>query len=207
MKQRWNRVIYKVWSPVYDKLFNSGKFLTSRMKVFEQESFTIDQKILFVGVGTGADLELIVGKEQLDITAIDYSEAMLNKAREKFKQTTIQFLQMDAQHMSFPNHQFDVIVSSLVLSVVPNPLQCCFREMLRTLKPNGTLIIFDKISPKEQQLSLMKRMIMPLTKLLDTDIGINFEKLYEPFREELSIMEDSAIMLQGMYRKIKIKNK
>lgn len=206
MKQRWNRVIYKVWSPVYDKLFNSGKFLTSRMKVFEQESFTIDQKILFVGVGTGADLELIVGKEQLDITAIDYSEAMLNKAREKFKQTTIQFLQMDAQHMSFPNHQFDVIVSSLVLSVVPNPQQC-FREMLRTLKPNGTLIIFDKFSPKGQQLSLMKRMIMPLTKLLDTDIGINFEKLYEPFREELSIMEDSAIMLQGMYRKIKIKNK
>lgn len=206
MKQRWNRVIYKVWSPVYDKLFNSGKFLTSRMKVFEQESFTIDQKILFVGVGTGADLELIVGKEQLDITAIDYSEAMLNKAREKFKQTTIQFLQMDAQHMSFPNHQFDVIVSSLVLSVVPNPQQC-FREMLRTLKPNGTLIIFDKFSPKGQQLSLMKRMIRPLIKLLGTDIGINFEKLYEPFREELSIMEDSAIMLQGMYRKIKIKNK
>src|SRR5690625_1326194 len=127
MNQRWKRVIYKVWSPVYDKLFNSGKFLTSRMKVFEQESFTIDQKILFVGVGTGADLELIVGKEQLDITAIDYSEAMLNKAREKFKETTIQFLQMDAQHMSFPNHQFDVIVSSLVLSVVPNPQQC-FRE-------------------------------------------------------------------------------
>lgn len=206
MKQRWNRVIYKVWSPVYDKLFNSGKFLTSRMKVFEQESFTIDQKILFVGVGTGADLELIVGKEQLDITAIDYSEAMLNKAREKFKETTIQFLQMDAQHMSFPNHQFDVIVSSLVLSVVPNPQQC-FREMLRTLKPNGTLIIFDKFSPKGQQLSLMKRMIRPLIKLLGTDIGINFEKLYEPFREELSIMEDSAIMLQGMYRKIKIKNK
>lgn len=106
--------------------------------------------------------------------------------------------------MSFPNHQFDVIVSSLVLSVVPNPLQCCFREMLRTLKPNGTLIIFDKISPKEQQLSLMKRMIMPLIKLLGTDIGINFEKLHKLFREELSIVEDSAIMLQGMYRKIKI---
>lgn len=93
MNQRWKRVIYKVWSPVYDKIFNSGKFLTSRMKVFEQESFTIDQKILFVGVGTGADLEIIVGKEQSDITTIDYSEAMLNKAREKFKQTTIQFLQ------------------------------------------------------------------------------------------------------------------
>lgn len=108
--------------------------------------------------------------------------------------------------MSFPNHQFDVIVSSLVLSVVPNPQQC-FREMLRTLKPNGTLIIFDKISPKEQQLSLMKRMIMPLTKLLDTDIGINFEKLHKLFREELSIVEGSPIMLQGMYRKIKIKNK
>lgn len=176
----------------------------SRMKVFEQESFTKDQKILFVGVGTGADLEQIEDREQLDITAIDYSEAMLNKAKEKFKETSIQFLQMDAQQMNFSNHQFDVIVSSLVLSVVPDPQQC-FHEMLRTLKPNGTLIIFDKFSPKEEQLSLTKRIIRPLIKLLGTDIGINFEKLYEPFQEELSIVEDSPIMLQGMYRKIKIK--
>jgi ubiquinone/menaquinone biosynthesis C-methylase UbiE len=99
------------------------------------------------------------------ITAIDYSDDMLNKAREKFKGSTIQFIKMDAQDMSLRDNQFDVVVGSLVLSVVPDADRC-LKEMLRVLKPNGEVIIFDKFAPKEKGLSPIKKAIRPFIKLL-----------------------------------------
>lgn len=205
MDNRWNEIIYKIWSPMYDKFFNSGKFLEARKKIFQGDNFVRNQNILFVGVGTGADLELINHKE-LNITAIDYSNEMLEKARVKFKDSSIRFLKMDAQNMSFDVNQFDVVVGSLVLSVVPDADKC-FKEMIRVLRPNGKIIIFDKFSPRGKKLSPLKKAIRPLIKLLGTDIGISFERLYEKNKEAVSVQEDTPIMFNGMYRKIVVISK
>lgn len=202
MNNRWNEMIYKLWSPVYDKFFNSGKFLEARKKIFQGERFAINQNILFVGVGTGADLELIRHKE-LNITAIDYSNEMLEKAKVKFKDSSIRFFKMDAQDMSFKDNQFDIVVGSLVLSVVPDADKCT-KEMIRVLKPEGKMIIFDKFSPKGKNLSPLKKAIRPVIRLLGTDIGVNFETLYEKNKEVLFVKEDTSIMFNGMYRKIVI---
>jgi phosphatidylethanolamine/phosphatidyl-N-methylethanolamine N-methyltransferase len=137
----------------------------------------------------------------LMITAIDYSDDMLNKAREKFKGSTIQFIKMNAQEMSLQDNQFDVIVGSLVLSVVPDADRC-LKEMLRVLKPNGEVVIFDKFAPKEKGLSRIKKAIRPFIKLLGTDIGINFEELCEKNKNTTYIKEDTSLMFRGMYRKI-----
>ena len=205
MNNRWNEIIYKIWSPVYDKFFNSGKFLEARKKIFQAENFVGNQEILFVGVGTGADLELINHKE-LNITAIDYSKEMLEKAQAKFKDSPIQFFKMDAQHLNFREQQFDIVVASLVLSVVPDADKC-IKEMVRVLKPNGKIIIFDKFSPKDKELSAFKKAIRPLIKLLGTDIGLNFEILYEKNKDTLSVKEDTSTLFNGMYRKIVISKK
>lgn len=202
MNNRWNEMIYKLWSPIYDKIFNSGNFLEARKKIFQGEKFVENQNILFVGVGTGADLELIRHKE-LNITAIDYSNEMLEKAKVKFKDSSIKFFKMDAQDMSFKDNQFDVVIGSLVLSVVPDADKCA-KEMIRVLKPKGKIIIFDKFSPKGKNLSPLKRAIRPLIRLLGTDIGVNFETLYEKNKEVLSVKEDTPIVFNGMYRKIVI---
>lgn len=203
MNNRWNEIIYKLWSPIYDKLFNSGKFLEARKKIFQEVKFVENQKILFVGVGTGADLELI-SHEKLNITAIDFSNEMLDKAKNKFKDSSIQFFKMDAQNMSFKDNQFDVVVGSLVLSVVPDADKC-LKEMIRVLKPNGKIIIFDKFSPKGKKLSPLKKAIRPLIRLLGTDIGLSFETLYKKNKESLSVKEDTPVMFNEMYRKIIIK--
>lgn len=203
MNKRWNELIYKFWSPVYDKFFNSGKFLRARKKIFQEEKFVNNQNILFVGVGTGADLELISHKD-LNITAIDYSNEMLDKAKNKFEDSSIQFFKMDAQDMSFKDNHFDVIVGSLVLSVVPD-VDKCFKEMVRVLRPNGRIIIFDKFSPKYRKLSVFKKVIRPFIKLLGTDIAVNFETLFKENKYTLSVDEDTSIMLNGMYRKIIIR--
>ncbi len=132
MNNSWNRVIYKIWSPIYDKIFNSGVFLNARRQIFQDIPFHSNQKVLFVGVGTGADLELIT-QSDLDITAIDFSPDMLKKAREKFENSSIKFLEMDAQNMEFENETFDYVVASLILSVVPDADKC-LTEMMRGFK-------------------------------------------------------------------------
>ncbi|MEI2665437.1 class I SAM-dependent methyltransferase [Rossellomorea sp. LJF3] len=198
MNNRWNEIIYKLWSPVYDRIFNTGKFLEARQKLFHHPPFHPQQRILFVGVGTGADLELL-DHSQFWITAIDYSNDMLQKARDKFKDTKIEFIQMDAQQMSFAENSFDAVVGSLILSVVPDP-ERCMKEMIRVLKPQGSMIIFDKFSPPK--ISLIKRMIRPFVKVMGTDIGVNFENLYEQNHEAIILKEDEPLLFNGMYRKI-----
>lgn len=200
MNNTWNIVIYTLWSPVYDAIFNAGYFLEARKKVFQCMAFTRQQKILVVGVGTGADLELIY-RSGLNITAIDYSQSMLNKAKKKFSNSSITFIEMDAQEMEFSNDKFDLIIGSLILSVVPNA-DACFKEMARVIKPGGEILLFDKFLPAKQNLSLPKKIIRPVIKLLGTDIGLNFEKLFENNKDRLLIKEDVPVMFNGMYRKI-----
>ncbi|MFF5399349.1 class I SAM-dependent methyltransferase [Peribacillus butanolivorans] len=200
MNNSWNKVIYKIWSPIYDKIFNSNLFFNARRRVFDEISFNSRDKVLFVGVGTGADIELIKHFD-LEITAIDLSTDMLKKAMEKYENTSITFLEMDAQNMEFNNESFDYIVGSLVLSVVPDANKC-FQEMIRVLKQDGKIIIFDKFISKNKQLSLPKKLLRPFIRVLGTDIGLRFEDLYRRHGKNLKIVEDQSIMMNGMYRKI-----
>jgi phosphatidylethanolamine/phosphatidyl-N-methylethanolamine N-methyltransferase len=124
---------------------------------------------------------------------------MLQKAKDKFKDTTIEFIQMDAQQMSFAENSFDAVVGSLILSVVPDPDQC-MKEMIRVLKPQGSMMIFDKFSPPK--MSLIKKMVRPVVRIMGTDIGVNFENLFEQNREAIILKEDEPSLFNGMYRKI-----
>lgn len=200
MNNQWNKIIYKLWSPIYDSFFNKGIFLKARREVFAVPHFHEGQKVLFVGVGTGAELELI-DHSKLQITAIDYSSEMLSKAKAKFVDSSINFLEMDAQHLSFNNESFDVVVGSLIVSVVPNP-EKSIEEMIRVLKPNGKIIIFDKFAPKNANISLMKKIFRPIITKLGTDIGINFEQLISNHILCLEVNEDKELMFNGMFRKI-----
>lgn len=198
LNNSWNKFIYKIASPIYDRFFNSGIFLNARKQIFQAIPFNNKQKILFVGVGTGADLELI-NYSDLDITAIDYSPDMLGKARKKFENSATTFLEMDAQNMDFDNESFDYVVASLILTVVPDANKC-FQEMMRVLKQDGKVIIFDKFVPENQKLSLPKMLLRPIISVLGTDIGQSFKELL--LNNNIKVEEDTPIMLNGMYRKI-----
>ncbi|WP_077325030.1 class I SAM-dependent methyltransferase [Virgibacillus siamensis] len=200
MNNSWNKVIYKIWSPIYDRFFNSGPFPNVRKGVFKNLSAKEDKKVLIVGVGTGLDLEY-VDSSKFEITAVDLSPHMLREAKSKFSRTSITFLQMDAQNLKFDDDSFDYVVGSLILSVVPNANQC-FKEMTRVLKGNGQLLIFDKFVPKNKSLTFVQRLIRPIIALLGTDIGLNFDKVIQNCNEGLEVKQDVPVMLNGMYRKI-----
>lgn len=202
MNNSWNQKIYKVWSPVYDLFFNSGNFKRARQSLFKGLSLDNGEKILFVGVGTGLELDLVKNAE-VNVTAIDLSPDMLNKAKKKYEQYNINFIEMDAQNLKFDENEFDLVVGGLVLSVVPDANRC-LEQMIRVLKPNGKIVIFDKFVPKNASLSFGKRLLRPLISTLGTDIGVSFEKLVTPHLRHLKIVNDEPAMLNGMYRKIVI---
>ena len=202
MNNTWNKIIYKIGSSFYDKFFNTGIFLKARKKVFQEIPFKNEQKILYVGIGTGADLELI-DFANYDITAIDFSPDMLAIAKSKFKHSAINFLEMDAQKLIFEDDTFDYIVASLILSVVPDENKC-FQEMIRVLKKDGKILIFDKFALKNQKSTLLKKLFRPFISMIGTDIGRSFEELINQNKQRIKIEKDENVMLNGMYRYIEV---
>lgn len=201
MNNTWNRIIYKLWAPFYDRIFNRGLFLQARRSVFESLSIPEGSNVLFVGVGTGADL-LLIDKSGISITAIDISPDMLAKAKEKVNHhPSVSFLEMDAQELHFEDRTFDFVIATLILSVVPDANRC-MAEMLRVIKPHGQLIIFDKFTPERAHTSWAKRLAIPLIRWLGTDISRSFEAISRPYADKLEIKEDTPLLFDGMYRKV-----
>ncbi|MFZ7947212.1 MULTISPECIES: class I SAM-dependent methyltransferase [Bacillaceae] len=200
MNNGWNRMIYKCWSPIYDRFFNSGVFLKARKEIFNDLPLEKGSKILFVGVGTGADIPFFLNKGY-DITAIDYSDDMLKVAKQKYPGSTVHFFEMDAQKMNFSEESFDFIVASLILSVVPDPVKT-LDEIVRVLKKNGSFLIFDKFVTQNKKMTKKQKILRPIVKFFGTDIGLDFYEIYKLVENNCILIQDKNVMMNGLYRKI-----
>jgi phosphatidylethanolamine/phosphatidyl-N-methylethanolamine N-methyltransferase len=50
---------------------------------------------------------------------------------------------MDAEHLSFPDNSFDVVVAQYVITTVPNP-EATLDEFARVLKPGGEIVLVSR---------------------------------------------------------------
>ena len=133
MTNRWNRIIYKFWSPVYDLLFDRLLFAAGRRRTFELLQLRGMERVLLVGIGTGADLTYL--PQEIQAVGADLSPEMLLKAKKKLSGTGSRFLvQADAQCLPVQDESFDVVILSLILSVVPDG-QACWREVAACASP------------------------------------------------------------------------
>ncbi len=100
-------------------------------------------RILEVGTGPGF-FAIILAEAGYQITAVDYTPAMLNQAKANagILAEKITFLEMDAEALKFPDHYFNIVVSRNLTWNLPNPEQA-YREWLRVLAPEGLLLNFD----------------------------------------------------------------
>lgn len=101
--------------------------------------------ILDIGCGPGF-FSVILAECGYAVTAIDYTQAMLEKAKENAMaqgvQDRITFQQMDAQDLCFSDAAFEVIVSRNLTWNLQEP-ERAYREWCRVLKKNGLLLNFD----------------------------------------------------------------
>ena len=100
-------------------------------------------KILDVGTGPGF-FAILLARQGYDVTAVDYTEAMLEEARKNAGALAekIHFCRMDAQHLTFPDHTFDVVISRNLTWNLEEP-ERAYAEWMRVLKEGGRLLNFD----------------------------------------------------------------
>lgn len=100
---------------------------------------------LVLDLGTGAGFfPVILSALGHQVTAVDYSEEMTERAKERFSalSLSVRTLQMDAQELSFEDQSFDAVVTRNVLWNLDHPDRA-LSEAFRVLKPGGTLILED----------------------------------------------------------------
>ena len=114
------------YSEVNEKEIN-GTQKENWLRVLEErfpDKAKADLKILDVGTGPGF-FPRILSEAGYYVTAVDYTEDMLEKAKENTKeyQSQIEFYRMDAQNLEFENNQFDVVISRNLTWNLENPVQ------------------------------------------------------------------------------------
>jgi ubiquinone/menaquinone biosynthesis C-methylase UbiE len=144
-----------------------------------------------LGTISGGDI-LDVGTEDGDFIAtlmktlqdynsfvgIDISVDDLMKAREKFKDDPVEFMEMNAETMSFPDNHFDTVCISYSIHHLEN-IDTVLSEMYRVLKPGGNFIIQELYSDGEQtEAQQIDKDRHDLNVKVDTLLGIpHFEAL------------------------------
>jgi phosphatidylethanolamine/phosphatidyl-N-methylethanolamine N-methyltransferase len=137
------RKAYARWAPVYDFTFGAVSEWARRQAVKDINE-TRHGRVLEVGVGTGLSLPRYSG--DLEITGIDMSVEMLEKARDRVNSKNLQnvagIYEMDATNLSFPDGYFDTVVAMYVMPVVPHPHEV-MAELNRVCAPGGSVVILN----------------------------------------------------------------
>jgi malonyl-CoA O-methyltransferase len=98
--------------------------------------------VLDLGCGTGRHA-LRLAAQGASVTAVDFSRAMLDRARKKAEADKVTFSYHDlAEPLPFPCASFDLVLACLMLEHVAD-LKPFFVEMRRVCKPDGAAIVSE----------------------------------------------------------------
>ena len=152
---------YTLWAPVYDLVFGAVFDRGRRAAISAAER--VGGRILEVGVGTGISLPDYSPENR--IVGIDLSAAMLRKARRRVADlslTNVEKLEvMDAEHLSFPDASFNVVVANHVISTIPHP-EAGLDECARVLKPGGEMILVSRVGAEGGLRRVAERLLQPI---------------------------------------------
>jgi phosphatidylethanolamine/phosphatidyl-N-methylethanolamine N-methyltransferase len=154
--------VYDKLAKVYDLIFGPTLH-PGRLQAIQRMNIQAGERVLEVGVGTGINLALYPKHSQ--VTGIDFSSSMLEKARERAARKglrNMRLLQMDAADLKFADDSFDIVYAPYLISVVPDPVKVA-REMRRVCRPGGRIIFLNHFLSPNPILSRGERMISPLT--------------------------------------------
>jgi ubiquinone/menaquinone biosynthesis C-methylase UbiE len=166
VKKRFDRIAW-----MYD-------FMESPMEILSVSSWRRDLlsnvtgKVLEVGVGTGKNLPYY--PEGIELTGVDISPKMLEKAKQRSEtlKIKVELLLMDIEKMTFPDRYFDYVVATFVFCSVPDPIKG-LREVRRVLKDDGVALFLEHVRSENWFLGKIMDILNPVVRSL---IGPNINR-------------------------------
>ncbi len=179
-----------------------------RKKAINRLAAHAPKKILDIATGTG-DFAIQACQQlpEVQITAVDISEGMMQVGRQKVKkkglQQHIQFEREDCTALSYPDNTFDAITTAFGIRNFAS-LDKGLEEMCRVLRPGGQLCILELTQPMSfpmrQLFHIYSHTVLPLYGRLiskDTEAYSYLTKTIEAFPQGERMMN---ILRQAGFR-------
>ena len=141
---------YNNWAEQYDTNQNKTRDLEA-VSIRETLTYIKFDDCLEVGCGTGKNTEWLISKAN-KVVAVDFSDEMLAKAKQKIKSNKVEFIQADILNdWSFANTmQFDLVTFSLVLEHIQD-LDLIFAKLHKVVKFDGYVYVGELHPFKQYQ--------------------------------------------------------
>jgi predicted TPR repeat methyltransferase len=138
---------YNIWANQYDTNKNRTRDLDKKSTIETLSKYEFEN-VLELGCGTGKNTNWLLEKAKR-IIGLDFSQEMLNKAKEKITSRKVVFRKADLnENWEIDNNFADLITSSLTLEHIEN-LNHIFDQANLKLKKNG-LFFISELHPFKQ---------------------------------------------------------
>lgn len=110
-----------------------------------------DKRVLDIGCGIGGPAFVLAKKYGAQVVGIDIEPQLIEDAESRAEKlglsSSCEFLKVEPGPFSFPDNSFDVVFASGVIMTIEDKPDV-FAEILRILKPGGTLTVYDWMKPE-----------------------------------------------------------
>ena len=156
-------------------------------------------KVLEIGVGTGKNLSYY-NYHKIDLTVIDISKGMLNRAKEKAKKHDfpVKFKLANSEKLPFEDNSFDYIVCTFVLCSVSDQVKI-LKEMKRVLKKKGKILFLEHMLSRNKFIAFLEHLHNPITKFL-FGFNINRKTIENIKKSGLKIVKDKNIAVKDVFK-------
>jgi demethylmenaquinone methyltransferase/2-methoxy-6-polyprenyl-1,4-benzoquinol methylase len=155
---------------IYDRNpagYHRGSALTERLLAARRRKVgeIVRGRLLDIGFGTG--LSLPHYPPSVAVVGIDASLGMLRFARSEAARP-VQLLEMDAEHLAFPDRSFDSVAFNLCLCTIDDP-ERAVREALRVARRGAPMTFLEHVRSHVLPVALLQDAVSPLLVALEQD--------------------------------------
>jgi len=186
LEKRQVQRAYELYAPVYDFIFD-WIFAPGRTAAVKLLALERSDSVLEVGIGTGLNLPLYPWACQL--TGIDLSQEMLDKAVERVQtlaMPNVTLKVMDATSLDFGDNEFDKVVATYTISAVPDPV-AVLKEMRRVVKTDGIIVILNHFRSDRRLTGWVEDLLAPVC----TRLGWKSNLPLAPLLEQVGLVPES----------------